>query len=78
MIMNQVREIKSIPLRLISKSELMGMLSWSEASIDRKVREDANFPQPVRLGPGTIRWRQDEVEKFIRRLPPAHEYWEDQ
>lgn len=59
-------------IRLITKNDLMQLLSWSEASVDRRVREDPYFPQPVRLGPGSIRWRLDEVVKFIRNLPAAH------
>lgn len=65
------------PLRLITKIDLMEKLSWSEASIDRRLREDPGFPAPLRLGPGSIRWRLDEVEAFIRALPRA-DYFGDE
>lgn len=67
----------NIPLehRLISKSELMELLSWSESSIDRRLREDPDFPRPVRLGPHTVRWRLAEVLAYIDSLPLAEEEW---
>lgn len=64
-------------LRLLTKNDLMTLLSWSEASIDRRLREDPDFPAPLRLGPASIRWRLDEVNAFIERLPRAH-IWGDE
>ena len=63
-----------LEFRLITKMELMKVLSWSEASIDRRLREDPDFPQPLRLGRGSIRWRHDEVVRFIKQLPRAYDY----
>lgn len=54
---------------LIPKLQLCQLLSVSEATVDRWLRTDPSFPQPRRLGPGTIRWRRDEVMAFIRDLP---------
>jgi len=67
----------NIPLEhwLISKSKLMELLSWSESSIDRRLREDLDFPRPVRLGPHTVRWRLADVLEFIDSLPLAEEEW---
>ncbi|MGP9805577.1 helix-turn-helix transcriptional regulator, partial [Paracoccus sp. NSM] len=62
-------------LRLITKHELCRRLAASEASIDRWLRSDPTFPQPRRLGPGSIRWVEDEVARFIRQL--AHVAYED-
>jgi predicted DNA-binding transcriptional regulator AlpA len=72
--MKKTKQTWSQELRLISKRELMDLLSWSEASIDRRLREDPDFPIPRRLGPGSIRWRLDEVLRYIRDLPHAHDY----
>ncbi|MCQ0972087.1 AlpA family phage regulatory protein [Paracoccus sp. TK19116] len=55
-------------LRLINKNELCKMLAASEASVDRWLRSDPSFPQPRRLGPGSIRWVQGEVIGFIEQL----------
>lgn len=62
-------------VRLITKTELCRCLAASEASIDRWLRSDPSFPQPRRLGPGSIRWVEDEVARFIREL--AHVPYED-
>ena len=62
-------------VRLITKTELCRRLAASEASIDRWLRSDPTFPQPRRLGPGSIRWVEDEVARFIRQL--AHVAYED-
>ncbi|MCD1634204.1 AlpA family phage regulatory protein [Martelella mediterranea] len=66
-----------IPLehRLTPKQKLMELLSWSESSIDRRLREDLDFPRPVRLGPRTVRWRLAEVLAYIDSLPLAEEEW---
>jgi predicted DNA-binding transcriptional regulator AlpA len=61
-------------LRLMTKMELMTILAWSEASIDRRLREDPDFPTPLRLGRGSIRWRSDEIVSFIKKLPRAYDY----
>ena len=56
-------------VRLITRTELCSRLQASEASVDRWLRTDPDFPQPVRLGPGSIRWRLYEVMTFIRTRP---------
>lgn len=62
-------------VRLITKTELCRRLAASEASVDRWLRADPSFPQPRRLGPGSIRWVEDEVVRFIGQL--AHVAYED-
>jgi len=62
-------------VRLITKAELCRRLAASEASIDRWLRADPSFPQPRCLGPGSIRWVEDEVVRFIGQL--AHVAYED-
>lgn len=56
-------------VRLITKTDLCGRLQTSEASVDRWLRTDPHFPQPVGLGPNSIRWRLNEVTAYIRALP---------
>ena len=55
-------------VRLITKIELCRRLAASEASVDRWLRSDPSFPQPRRLGPGSIRWVEEEVVRFILEL----------
>lgn len=59
---------KPLELRLISKGELCRLLGVSESSVDRWLRSDPTFPQARQLGPGTVRWRLDEVKRFIDGL----------
>ena len=62
-------------VRLITKAELCRRLAASEASVDRWLRSDPSFPQPRRLGPGSIRWVEEEVVRFIFEL--THVAYED-
>lgn len=62
-------ESSSEDFRLICKVKLCKRLSVSEASIDRWIRSDPHFPQPVRLGPNTIRWIEREVLAYILSRP---------
>lgn len=62
-------------VRLITKAELCRRLAASEASIDRWLRSDPSFPQARRLGPGSIRWVEEEVVRFIFEL--THVAYED-
>ncbi|WP_367274273.1 helix-turn-helix transcriptional regulator [Acidocella sp.] len=40
----------------------------SRSSIYRRMRH-RDFPQPVVLGGGRIRWRSSEIEQWLRGLP---------
>jgi predicted DNA-binding transcriptional regulator AlpA len=55
-------------ISLMTKLQLCKALCASEASVDRWLRSDRTFPQPRRLGPGSIRWVRQEVDAFIRDL----------
>lgn len=54
---------------LLTKQEVGRLLSISRATIDRWVRENPAFPQPLRVTEQTIRWRASEVSRFIAGLP---------
>lgn len=41
------------------------VLGVSPATLDRRVKMDKSFPQPVRLGPNTIAWSVAEVQQWI-------------
>jgi len=62
-------------VRLITKAELCRRLAASEASIDRWLRSDPGFPQARHLGPGSIRWVEEDVVRFIFEL--THVAYED-
>lgn len=67
----QTKKTTTTDARLITKRDLCTLLSASEASIDRWLRTDPSFPQPRRLGPGSIRWILAEVSAFIATLHPV-------
>lgn len=64
----QNKDLAQAEVRLMTKAELRRMLATSDASIDRWLRSDPSFPQPRRLGAGSIRWISQEVIAFIRGL----------
>ena len=54
---------------LLTKAQVCCMLGVSRATLDRWVRENPGFPQPVRLSNQTIRWRASEVMSYMATLP---------
>lgn len=50
--------------RLLRIHEVAARVTFSVRKIWRDVAA-GSFPQPVRLGPRTIRWRESDVEGFI-------------
>ena len=61
-------------LKLMSKSDLVKILRTSESTIDRKMREDPEFPAARRLGKNSLRWISVEVYAYIRALPMAADW----
>ncbi|WDU48703.1 AlpA family phage regulatory protein [Taylorella equigenitalis] len=61
---------------LISIKELQQMLSLSTSCIYQKTNPkhkahyDPTFPQPIRLGGRTIRWRKSDIEAWINNSDP--------
>ncbi|CAN7470506.1 helix-turn-helix transcriptional regulator [Paraburkholderia hospita] len=54
-------------LRLTGVLEAVGV---KKSSIYNWVR-DGKFPAPVRLGPRSVGWRQEDVEKWLASLESA-------
>jgi predicted DNA-binding transcriptional regulator AlpA len=54
--------------RFIPKRELCSMLGISRASLERGVAE-GRIPRPYKLGLRTVRWRSDEIERYLNELP---------
>ncbi|MGL6424459.1 helix-turn-helix transcriptional regulator [Aeromonas hydrophila] len=56
---------------LIAISEVTRRLGVSRSTIERLRRKaDENFPQPIRIGPNSIRFNTDELDTWLasRRL----------
>jgi len=63
------QEIRVRPL--LSAGEVARVLGIGERTLWRMVSRGRTgrdgFPQPVRLGARTVRWRWEDVETFLRR-----------
>lgn len=56
-------------LCLMVKRDVCKVFAVSEATIDRWLRSDPDFPQPRRFGPNSIRWIKSEVMAYMLSLP---------
>ena len=43
------------------------MLPFSRATVWRKVKNDPDFPKPVKLGPRITAWRVEEIREWIKK-----------
>ena len=53
---------------LLTINEVLDATKMSKASVYRRIA-DGSFPQPVRVGPRSIRFRAEEVEAWATNLP---------
>jgi predicted DNA-binding transcriptional regulator AlpA len=60
--------------QLLSAKQLSKLLSTSVRSVWRYRSANA-LPQPVKVG-GALRWRQADIEKWIRMGCPNRKEWE--
>ena len=51
--------------KLLDKHALAEMLSMSEQTIRKYLREGTDFPQPIEFSPKVKRWRYSDVLKWI-------------
>ena len=56
------------PDRLLARREVEHRVGIGRSAIYRLMRSGC-FPEPVRIGPGTVRWSQREIEEWISSLP---------
>lgn len=54
--------------RLIRIEEVIARCGIKKTNIYQKMKE-GNFPISVRLGPASVAWRSDEVNKWIESRP---------
>ena len=50
--------------RLLRQSEVLAAVSLSRMSV-YKLRKSGDFPEPVTLGKGAMRWRESELMAWI-------------
>ena len=58
-------------IQLIRLGDVLHQTSLSKTSVYRALRED-RFPKPLRVGPQSVRWRQDEIDAWIDGLGRSH------
>ena len=58
------------PERLLKLREVQKITTLGSTTIYRMM-DEGRFPRPIRLGPGTVRWRWSAVEQWIDNLPTA-------
>ena len=54
--------------RLLPTKQVLGRMGWSRTTLWRRVRA-GEFPAPVRTGPNSIAWYDDEVDDAQQNLP---------
>ena len=58
--------------RLIRLPEVLRATGLSRTTLYRKISH-GQFPEPVRLGPRPVAWRECDVAAWINSRPPASE-----
>lgn len=52
---------------LIKPRDFCALTSWSASTLKRRWK-DGTLPEPIRLGPNSLRWRAADVRSFLARL----------
>ena len=63
-------DMVEIERRLLRRAEVETITGLSRSAIYDRLTT-GEFPAPVRLGRGVVRWRSDELVKWIDGLPKA-------
>lgn len=53
---------------LLTTADVVALVRLSRTDIWRR-RRAGEFPEPYDVGKGRLRWRRDELEEWVRRLP---------
>jgi len=54
-------------MKILRVKSVADRLGYAVPSIWRKAKDEADFPQPVRIGPKCTGWVEAEVDAYIRR-----------
>ena len=57
--------------RLVTRDEVERLTGLGRSHVYRAMRE-GRFPEPLRVGPKSVRWRLSEIEAWIASLPRSH------
>lgn len=53
--------------RLLRLRDVMHLCGLGRSTIYRKIK-DTTFPEPVRVGPGAVRWKESAIMAWIATL----------
>ena len=56
--------------RLLRLKEVIERTALSRSTIYRLMR-DGSFPEPLKIGPRAVRWRESETEAWVAARPRA-------
>jgi len=70
----RIDDLQKGKLRLIDRWAVTRMLGISQSTMERRQREDVNFPVPLLIGTRNVRWLEHEVEGYILNLPRADRF----
>ena len=59
-------------LSLMRRYEVLQVCGFSKSNMYNLI-EQGLFPEPVRIGPRSVRWRKSDVVDWLVALPPASE-----
>lgn len=55
--------------KLMTSAETCEYLNLSDSTLFR-LRRDGAFPEPLQLGPRTIRWKRKDIDDYLTRITP--------
>ena len=53
---------------LINDMEVAEMLGVSKRQVHRLRDKDGNFPKPVKIGAGSVRWKVSDIHAYVAAL----------
>ena len=56
--------------RVLRRREVEQRTGLGRSTIYRKIRM-GEFPSPIRLGPQTVAWREEDIEQWLSSRPEA-------
>ena len=57
--------------RLVTRAEVERRVGLGRSALYRAMRE-GRFPEPLRVGPKSVRWLLSDIEQWIAGLPRSH------
>lgn len=58
---------KTLPPAMLSRGDLARELRVSRATTYR-YQHEGYLPAPLRIGPGVLRWRREDIDRLLERL----------